>query len=63
MENQNELLRMISQALQQNQLINNEILRLLGATTIPRPMLDELQRLISMNNSTLSLIKDATPIG
>lgn len=62
MENQNGLLRMIPQALQYNQLINNKILRLLGTTTIPRAMLDELQRLISMNNSTLSLIKDSAPI-
>lgn len=62
MENQNELLRMISQALQQNKRINDEILRLISSLSgMHDTHLQEIKRLISINASTLKLISDNTP--
>jgi hypothetical protein len=62
MEEQNDLLRMISQALQENKLINDEILRLLRQTNLHDVHLQNLKSLLSKNASTLELIKNVTPI-
>ncbi len=62
MDNQNELLRMISQALQQNQAINNELLRLIQMQgTLPPPTLNEIKNLLSASASMLKLIAEHTP--
>lgn len=62
MDNQNELLRMISQALQQNQAINNELLKLINTQgTIPPPMLNQINTLLLASTSTLKLIAEHTP--
>lgn len=62
MDNQNELLRMISQALQQNQAINKELLRLINMQgTIPPTQLNEINHLLSLQASTLRFISEGTP--
>ncbi len=61
MEQQNELLRMISQALQENKIINDEILKLLSQSTLHDVHLQNLKSLLSRNASTLALINNFTP--
>lgn len=63
MDNQNELLRMISQALQQNLAINKELLRLINMLgTIPHPSLNQINTLLAANSSTVKLIAENTPV-
>lgn len=63
MDNQNELLRMISQALQQNLAINKELLRLINMLgTIPHPSLNQINNLLAANSSTVKLIAENTPV-
>jgi hypothetical protein len=62
MENQNDLLRMISEALQQNKVINDEILRLISMQSgMHDVQLQEIKRLLSINSGTLRLIRENTP--
>lgn len=62
MDNKNDLLRMISQALQQNQAINKELLRIIQMQgTLPPPTLNEINALLSASASTLKLIAEHTP--
>ena len=62
MENQNELLRMISQALQQNKAINDQIFRVISTQENKfDDSILEIKRLLINNASTLKLIADNTP--
>lgn len=63
MDNQNKLLRMISQALQENLAINKELLRLINMLgTIPHPSLNQINTLLAANSSTVKLIAENTPV-
>ena len=61
MENQNDLLRMISQALQNSQEVQQEIVRLLRSTTIPPTLYQNVEGLLRTNSSLLALIAESTP--
>jgi len=61
MENQNDLLRMISQALQNSQEVQQEIVRLLKGTTLPTPVYRKVEALLKTNSSLLGLIAESTP--
>lgn len=62
MENQNELFRMLSQALQNSNLINEEILKILQTIPGPTNQLENLRQQVTQNKALLKLIADATPI-
>lgn len=61
MEENNEILRMVSQALINNYEIQKEIIKLLKITTVPNPMFQDVNRLLTMNAHLLNELNKLIP--